>query len=205
MSRPTGKNKSAKESSLGWMAQVCFLLVGGLLVFGFAWMLQPAVEKQKQASCQPMEPKSLSGAAPELSLQDLEGNELSLADFRGKFVVLNFWATWCEPCIREWPELAKLTERLGGREDIVVLAVSVDENREDIAPFIERMNIQNTGVKVLWDPSQQANLAFGTSKLPDTYFVDQEGQLHSVFVNVRDWGRSEALACVESVAAQLKP
>lgn len=135
--------------------------------------------------------------APEFTAQDLEGNEVSLADFRGKLVLVNFWATWCEPCITEWPQFDQLAQRLGDRGDVVILAVSIDEKREDVAPFLERMSLQQTGVKVLWDPTNSINQAYGSSKIPDSFFVDESGKLSTAFVNVRKWGNPEAYHCVD--------
>jgi|GEM_PF-1399190 len=140
--------------------------------------------------------------APAFEVQDLEGNAVSLEDFRGKLVILNFWATWCEPCITEWPQLDQLSERLEGRDDVVILAVSIDQKREDIAPFLERMSLQDTRVKVLWDPSSAVNVAYGSEKIPDTFFVDEQGRLSSAFVNVRKWGNPEAYHCVDGTAGR---
>jgi thiol-disulfide isomerase/thioredoxin len=142
--------------------------------------------------------------APELAVADLEGNPVALADFRGKLVVLNFWATWCEPCITEWPQVAKLARRLQdeGDDDVVVLAVSIDQEQERIGPFLELMTLFESPVKVLWDESTTAHQAFGSQKIPDTYFVDAEGRVSAVFVNVREWGEPDALHCVEATAAQ---
>jgi protein-disulfide isomerase/thiol-disulfide isomerase/thioredoxin len=86
-------------------------------------------------------------------------------------VIVNFWATWCEPCIREWPQLDRLAERFAGRDEVVILAISVDTDPTLIAPFLERMSLSDTRVRVLWDPKQDVNKSYGTEKLPDTYFV----------------------------------
>lgn len=135
--------------------------------------------------------------APDLVLEDLAGNPVRLSEFRGRAVVLNFWATWCEPCIGEWPQVHHLAERLLGRDDVVVLAVSIDEDKAAIAPFLERMSLAETPVKVLWDSSQSVHRQFGTEKIPDTYFIDEDGQVRYAFVNVRKWGSPEAYHCVD--------
>ena len=142
--------------------------------------------------------------APAFEVQDLEGNAVSLEDFRGKLVIVNFWATWCEPCITEWPQLDQLAERLEGRDDVVILAVSIDQKREDIPPFLERMSLTDTKVKVLWDPNNAVNLAYGSEKIPDTFFVDEAGRLSAAFVNVRKWGNPEAYHCVDGTVGQGK-
>ena len=185
---------------LGLLALLAFTLLGGLLVFGFASALGPAVTAQNEAPCRPLEPSPRSGAAPDFEAQDLQGNTVRLSDFKGKFVVLNFWATWCEPCIGEWPQFDRLADRLVDRDDVVVLAVSIDKSPAEIVPFLERMSLASTRVKVLWDPTQKAHNAYGSEKIPDTYFVDRRGDVAAAYVNVREWGRPGAHRCVVSMA-----
>jgi thiol-disulfide isomerase/thioredoxin len=133
-------------------------------------------------------------------VKDLAGNEVHLSDFRGKLVVLNFWATWCPPCVIEWPQVAKLARRLEdeGDDEVVVLAVSIDHEPEKIGPFLELMTLFESPVKVLVDESTKLHEEFGSVKIPDTYFVDEEGRVSAVFVNEREWGGPDALHCVEA-------
>jgi len=182
------------------VAMLAFVLVGGVLVFGFARALVPAAEAQLGAACRPLSPAPKSGPVPELPLEDLAGNPVSLADFRGKFLVVNFWATWCQPCTREWPDLDMLAERLAERDDVVVIAISVDQEPEAIAPYLERMGLTKTGVTILRAKPADAHKLFGSEKIPDTYFVNREGEFEALFVNLRDWGKSKAVRCVESSA-----
>jgi thiol-disulfide isomerase/thioredoxin len=189
-----------RVDGLAAIAYASYLVVAGIFVFGFAWGLGHGVEVQKASACRALLPEAREGPAPEFTVQDLAGNPVSLSDFRGKLVLVNFWATWCEPCITEWPQLEQLAERLADRDDVVILAISEDEERGEIEPFLRRMSLQNTAVTVLWDPNNDLHTRFGTEKFPDTYFVDAEGQLHSAFVNVRKWGSPAAVQCVDSVA-----
>ncbi|MCA9704920.1 MAG: redoxin domain-containing protein [Myxococcales bacterium] len=135
---------------------------------------------------------------PDFTVRDLSGQEVSLSDFRGKLVVLNFWATYCEPCITEWPQLAKLAERLAEQRDVVVLAISIDEDQAPIEPFLQQMSLADTPVRVLWDPTTTLHTQLGSEKIPDTYFIDEKGRVSSVFVSTREWGSPSALHCVES-------
>lgn len=151
----------------------------------------------------PWTPPKPGELAPDFVVQDLDGNEVKLSDFRGKVVVLNFWATWCPPCITEWPQVHQLAERLAEDTDVVVIALSVDEERSLVEPFLARMALGETKVKVLWDPEPEArrktNLAYGTTKMPDTFVIDEAGVLRHVFVNARKWGSPTAIQCVESM------
>lgn len=194
-SRPSPSNTPDPLTTAGWL---CFLLMSGVLVFGFAAAQGPAAKNLEDAACRPLAPSTRPMQAPELELVDRSGKARRLSEFRGKFVVLNFWATWCEPCTREWPDLDRLSERLEGRDDVVVVAVTVDEDEKLIEPYLARMALQGTQVEVLRDPTGTAHKQFGSDKLPDTFFVDETGRVTHVFVNVRAWGRPAALRCVES-------
>jgi thiol-disulfide isomerase/thioredoxin len=193
-----------RTNPLGAVGTASYLMVGAVLVLGFAWSLRSAVATQVAAPCRALRPESREGAAIDFAAQDLQGNPVRLSDFAGKFVVLNFWATWCEPCITEWPQVARLAERLaeGDERDVVVIALSIDEERPKIEPFLQQMSLAETNVVVLWDPNQSTHTQYGTEKIPDTYFIDEQGQLVDVFINVREWGSPEALRCVASVAGR---
>lgn len=182
------------------IAMITFVLVGGLLVFGFAQALVPAAEAQLGAPCRSLTPTPKSGPLPELELEDLQGNPVSLADFRGKFLVVNFWATWCPPCTREWPDLDMLADRLADRDDVVVIAISVDQDPNELGPYIERMALTDTRVTILRAKPADAHKLFGSEMIPDTYFVNRKGEFEALFVNVRAWGKSRAVRCVESSA-----
>jgi thiol-disulfide isomerase/thioredoxin len=140
--------------------------------------------------------------APEIEGEDLAGNPIKLSDLRGKFVIVNFWATYCEPCITEWPHFDQLAKRLGARDDVAILAVSIDPERNDIQPFLKRMALLETNVGVVWDPTQEIHRAFGSDAIPDTFFVDEQGRLVDAFVNVRKWGAPEAFHCVDGTAGR---
>jgi peroxiredoxin len=183
----------------GALAYIVYAIIGGLMVYGFAAAIGPALENQKESVCRSLAPEDRNDAAPNFTVQDLDGNEVSLADFRGKFVVINFWATWCPPCVTEWPQVHQLAERLRDRDDVVVLAISIDDDPALIAPFLDRMALGETRVHVLWDPNKQLHTDFGTEKLPDTYFVDENGQLVHAYINERKWGSPGAVQCVESM------
>lgn len=195
-----GGSKRGVLDAVALVAMLAFILTGGLLVFGFAQALVPAAEAQLGAACRPLAPVLKTGPLPELELEDLAGNPVSLADFRGKFLVVNFWATWCEPCTREWPDLDILGERLSAREDIAVIAISVDQEVEEIDPYLERMGLRDTPVTILRAKQEDAQKIFGSDKIPDTYFVSREGAFEAVFVNIRAWGKAKAVRCVEASA-----
>lgn len=194
--RPVDPKRKASVPPLYW---VLFFVVSCGLLFVLASGISPALQTAADAGCRAMQPQAVDRPAPDLHFEDLDGNKVSVRD-PGAFVVLNFWATWCEPCLDEWPDLDRLAERVGGREDVQVWAVSIDEDREAVRNFLKAHHLDQGRVRVLFDPSHKAHEAFGSSKIPDTYFVTPQGQISQLFVNVRPWGKPEAQRCVEASA-----
>ncbi len=121
--------------------------------------------------------------APDFTLPDLEGKLHGLAEFRGRVVVLNFWATWCPPCIDEMPSLQRLHRALADR-GVAVVAVSVDERLSDVPAFVQKFDLT---FSVLSDEGKKVSRKYQTFKYPETYILDREGRLKSKVVGPRDW------------------
>ncbi len=114
--------------------------------------------------------------APDFTFTTLEGNQLTFSSFKDKIVILNFWATWCAPCLREFPTLLELTEK--NAEDTVLLAVSVDEKPAQIAPFLKRFDetardrLKRPNVVIATDPQRKiVQDLFGTTMFPETFII----------------------------------
>ncbi|HYY68782.1 MAG TPA: TlpA disulfide reductase family protein [Terriglobales bacterium] len=125
--------------------------------------------------------------APDFTLQDSD-RTVSLHELRGKIVVLNFWASWCPPCIEEMPSLVKLQSSLKDR--VVVLAVSVDEDDGSYRTFLKNNNVDLLTVR---DPQQKSNHLYGTFKFPETYVIDRRGFVQRKFIGAVDWTRPDVL------------
>ena len=122
------------------------------------------------------------GATPALSLRDLDGKEHKLADYKGKVVVLNFWATWCDPCREEMPAMQRLQERLAGR--LVVLAVDYGEGPPRIKDFLKKVPVRFT---VLLDRDTSAATAWKVKVLPTTLVIDPDQKVRYVAVGDVGW------------------
>ena len=133
--------------------------------------------------------------APEFNSTDDVGQGLRLADFRGKFVLLNFWATWCPPCVEEMPSLNLVHERLSSR-GLVVLGISVDEQKDEYERFLENANIRFPTVR---DPDRDVSTLFGTVKYPETYLIDREGIVIRKYIGPEDWSRPEIFNYLNSL------
>ena len=114
--------------------------------------------------------------APDFALSSPEGARVALSDFRGKTVVLNFWATWCPPCRAEMPELQEVWEERGEGRDLVVLAVDVAEDADRVAGFVENFGLT---FPVALDADGSVADHYGVLGLPATFFIDAGGVLRS--------------------------
>jgi len=122
--------------------------------------------------------------APEFRLQKSDAGSVSLADLRGKVVMVHFWATWCPPCVEELPTLDKLHNSTLGK-DFEMLAVSVDEGGAGaVAPFIQKNGLN---LPVLFDPGGEVARLYGTYKFPETYILDRAGVVRYKAIGPRDW------------------
>jgi thiol-disulfide isomerase/thioredoxin len=141
----------------------------------------------------PGEPKPV----PELSFQDAQGNQLSLADFRGQVVVLNLWATWCAPCRREMPSLDRLQAEHGG-DRLHVLPLSIDRGGlEQIEAFYDEVGIQH--LKIYRDPKAAASRALGAFGLPTTVVIDRDGREVGRVLGPDEWDSDEAVAVLRAL------
>jgi thiol-disulfide isomerase/thioredoxin len=137
--------------------------------------------------------------APEIGFTTLSGEPASLADFHGKVVLLNLWATWCAPCVQEMPSLERLQAQLGG-EDFTVLALSSDRGGARVVePFLE-----NLGLKQLHpylDPKSAATRSLGARGLPTTLLIDREGREIGRIEGGAQWDGPAAMALIRHYLA----
>jgi thiol-disulfide isomerase/thioredoxin len=122
------------------------------------------------------------GATPPLALRDLEGKEHKLADYKGKVVVLNFWATWCDPCREEMPAMQRLQDKHAGK--LVILAVDYGEGPPRITDFLKKVPVKFT---VLLDRDTSAATAWKVKVLPTTLVIDPEQKVRFVVVGDVGW------------------
>jgi cytochrome c biogenesis protein CcmG, thiol:disulfide interchange protein DsbE len=139
-------------------------------------------------------PTDINIPAPDFTIKDAD-RSVSLSQFRGKIVVLNFWATWCAPCMEEMPSLVGLQKRFL-RTDVTVLAVSVDDDADDYHKFLKDHNIdfltvRESGQKTDTGVIAPVSSSYGTYKLPETYIIDRNGIIRRKFIGAVDWNQQE--------------
>ncbi len=133
--------------------------------------------------------------APSVNLTADDGSGLSLDDYRGKFVLLNFWATWCPPCVEELPSLNNL-HRTFQDKGLVVLGVSVDEDREAYQQFLTRHGVAFPTAR---DPERNTSTRYGTMRYPETFLINREGLVIRKYIGAENWERPEIVNYLSSI------
>lgn len=148
-----------------------------LIAIGLYWFsIQPKGE---------MSGAVLGKQSSDFTLTDEKGQKISLHDYRGKIVLVHFWATWCSPCVGELPLLDQFQKKFSSGEPFVVLPISVDEEgKKAIDAFRKRVPFEMTA---LLDPNGDVADKYGTYRLPESYLVDKEGKIIQKIVGPQNW------------------
>jgi thiol-disulfide isomerase/thioredoxin len=143
-------------------------------------------------------PAAQPSLTPAVTLTDLAGNTADLSDFRGKLVIVNLWATWCEPCLREMPSLERLQSRFGDR--ITVVAISEDRGgSKAVEPFIAKLGLKS--IKTYLDPKSALGHALDVTGLPTSFLIDRQGRVLGRVEGGADWDSPKMLGVIEPLLA----
>ncbi len=122
-----------------------------------------------------------------------DGKQYSLKDFHGKVLVLNFWASWCKPCVDEMPSLNRFASEMK-KNGVTVLGISVDHDEAKYKKFLKAANI---GFPVFHDPKAEISSSYGTYKYPETYIIDKSGKVVEKIIGEKMWLDPEVIANVK--------
>lgn len=137
---------------------------------------------------------------PEFTVKNIRGQDISPSQFAGKVLVVNFWASWCNPCVQEFPSMLKLVEHFKG--EVVLLAISADSSFNDMKSFVDLMKADRPHVEILWDIEKRASKLFGTETLPESYIVTREGKVVRKVVGLEDWSSAMAIRFFEDLVGK---
>jgi peroxiredoxin len=158
------------------------------------------VSGQKSLSATPApraQGPQVGSLAPDFTLTTMRGKSVSLAQFRGKVVMLNFWATWCPPCRAEMPSIEKLYRRMKQKGNFVLLAVNVESHaRNSIKDFTRQIPLE---FPILLDQDHRVSSLYEVSGIPTTFLINPKGVIVKKVVGGRDWDTPEVAATLTSL------
>ncbi|MBN8554077.1 MAG: TlpA family protein disulfide reductase [Deltaproteobacteria bacterium] len=162
-----------------------------------AFVAEDGELKNKDASS----PPKVGQKVPDFILEDRTGKKYQLSSFRGNLVFLNFWATWCPPCVEELPAMEVLNQRFKAKK-FMMIAVSADESWERVDTFMSELN-RPPSFLVLLDPEKQLTTGvFGTTKFPETYVISPEGILLKKYEGSYNWNDPARLKEFEALLSK---
>jgi len=133
--------------------------------------------------------------APDFTVTADSGKTFTVHNFNGKLLLLNFWATWCAPCVEEVPSLNQLARQLGP-QGLVVLGVSVDKDPNAYKNFLQHFPVSFQTAR---DPDEKVNLKYGTIQFPESYLIDRDGKVVEKFISAQNWASPEMIQHVQSL------
>lgn len=134
------------------------------------------------------------------SLNDVKARNFSdikqLSDLKGKLILLNFWASWCEPCIQEFPDMINLVNQ---RPNVVIVAINRDQKKEDAIQFIETFPEAKGKILFYWDPKGEITSLYGTEVLPESYLITYDFKVLKKIIGIEDWDHPNILRFLDSL------
>ena len=173
---------------------VLFFFSLNLLIASNSKKLALSIEEKKILNNLRITPVKFWLRADDFKTQMSDGRSVRLNDFLGRFVLLNFWATWCYPCLKEMPDLQKAYKSMG-KEKLVILAVAMGENVEKINRFSKKNSFT---FPLLSDENMEITKLYNVKNIPVTYLIDPEGIILGRALGIRDWSSHELMDFIRS-------
>jgi len=137
--------------------------------------------------------------ASDFALQNMDEETIKLSDYRGQVVLLNFWATWCPPCVREMPSMERLQQRVG--EGFKVIAANQMEEPDDVFAFSGQLTVEPT-FEIVFDSDSKVSQAYAVRGLPTTYLIDKKGNIRYRAVGGREFDHAEVVKIIKQLIAE---
>jgi len=164
------------------------VLVGGAVYLVSTSSSRPSYETVKLVA--------IGDLAPDFQLEDTKGNKVSLSDLRGKIVLVNFWATWCPPCIEEMPSMERLNEVIAG-DDFVMLAINTEEKGRSVVPaFLEKTPYT---FPILYDDKGVVQKRYGVFKFPESFIIRKDGTVAEKIIGPLDWSSRKTITYLKGL------
>ncbi len=177
---------SAHLKALMGVLLTCVVSAG--IFFAFFYEKEPTAEGPSIDLVEQMRARSI----PDIEVQDLNGKDFDITPLKGKILIINFWASWCEPCIEEVPSLVALIGQMNGQVELV--AISGDSEIGEITSFLKSFpSLQGPNITLLWDQNKVMVKRFGVERLPETFIVGRDLKLVKKVVGSVRWDHPESV------------
>ncbi len=176
---------------------VLIFIVGAAFLFGFLNSPFPSLEKGgEEGLLAAASLPQIGQTAPDFTLKDASGKSATLSAYKGRVIMINFWATWCPPCRQEMPSMELLFQEYN-KKGFEILAISSDSQGEKIVkPFMEFYELSFTA---LMDTDGKVHSAYGVTSIPTTYIVDKKGSIAQKIMGPRDWKDKNSKEMIEKL------
>ena len=170
-----------------------------LIIFPLLFLFSGAVQATAPLADLLIVPEASRHSAPDFVSENLRGGNTGLADYKGKVVLLNFWATWCMPCRAEMPGMETIWKKYKD-QGLVIAAISVDEGSpKRIETFSKLLDLS---FPILLDPESEVSDLYKVSNMPTSFLIDRNGKIISRIVGTEEWTSPEAIQLVEEILSQ---
>jgi peroxiredoxin len=164
-----------KVSIIIWIIAI-FAIIAAAYTFYSKNKTQNFATPPQGTASQIQSPQSSKSMVPDFTLKDMNGKAVKLSDYKGKIVILNFWAVWCQYCKLEMPDLNELDKEFAKENNAVILAVDVQESPDTVKDYLTSNSI---GLKVLMDTDGAVSQSYGVSGFPTTFVINKDGSLYT--------------------------
>lgn len=177
--------------------QVGFALVILILAAAIIWGVGQLTDRFPRGPRYSILNELESNGIPDLQAARLDGSPFSLRSISDKVLIINFWASWCDPCVAEYPSMLKLVEHFKG--EVVLMAISADQEKKDIDGFLKAFGGLKPNVEILWDPAMSIAKKFGTSRLPESFIFYRNGKLARKVVGLENWFSPDSIEFFDGI------
>jgi cytochrome c biogenesis protein CcmG/thiol:disulfide interchange protein DsbE len=177
-------------------ALIAILVVIVVIGFWFSRNREKLTYQERPTSYSVLDRMEKEGV-PSFELPRLDGKNFSLTDVKGKLAIVNFWASWCNPCVQEFPSFIKLIQHFKG--DVVLIAISNDESRPDIDTFLKAMHVPKENIQILWDKDRTVANLYGVAQLPESFLIGKDGKLIRKIVGIDNWATADAIGYFQDI------
>lgn len=178
-------------------AALVVLVIAFISVWVFKSIISPRFSEGPSAAYSELESMEKEGVA-NVKTKDINGTSFDFRSLQGKVVILNFWASWCSPCVEEVPSLIKLIKEFKG--DVQLIAISGDSNFEDIQVFLKSFpELNDANIKIVWDQDRSLMKQFNIARLPESLILDKEQKLAKKLVGSIDWYTKDSISYIKTI------